>query len=396
MNPIVLLRYLRVPLHTTPLLMMLIFSAMLTISGQMGVFGIVTIATVGSWFFKYGFVLLDHVIDGRREPPVLSPEMVNPVEQRPFGLFLLLVLFYSITGLLQTWIGATVVSVMRIALLALVPAMVASMSVSGRFVDAFNPVSVIGTIVRIPFAYAMLLIVIGLLWFVAVWMMQSVDISPTSLWRKESFLPGQVLSVIGVRGVLIGGLGLMLFMYLWLAMFACIGGTIYERRRELDVEAAASPERVAARATAELERQRDKTMDRIFAEVRGGAFANAGESVRKLIAQATQPLEESRWIYARAAAATDQRLAEYLAQIILPRLLEIGATGEALKLLRERLAIKSEFRPLSGGQSLRLAQLATDAGDRKLARQLLADFSHHYPNDPMAAVAAKLQAEIAR
>jgi hypothetical protein len=67
-----------------------------------------------------------------------------------------------------------------------------------------------------------------------------------------------------------------------------------------------------------------------------------------------------------------------------------------LKLLRERLAIKSEFRPLSGGQSLRLAQLATDAGDRKLARQLLTDFSHHFPNDPMAAVAAKLQAEIAR
>jgi hypothetical protein len=188
----------------------------------------------------------------------------------------------------------------------------------------------------------------------------------------------------------------MLFMYLWLAMFACIGGTIFERRRELAIDPAGSPERAAARIDAEVERQRDKTMERIFAELRGGALGNAGATVRKIIEQSSQPIEECRWLYVRATLLADQRLANYLAQLSIPRLLSARATGEALKMTRDRLSVAPDFRPQTAEHLLRLAELARDAGYRAMARSLLVDFNRFYPNDALESIAARLQAELTR
>ncbi len=44
-----------------------------------------------SWFFKYCFILIDSIVTGAAEPPVLSVEMINPInEQRPLGQALLI------------------------------------------------------------------------------------------------------------------------------------------------------------------------------------------------------------------------------------------------------------------------------------------------------------------
>jgi hypothetical protein len=372
-----------------------IFSLVLMLFVQGGLFGLYCAVVLASFLFGYGFALLDAVVQGRREPPVLSLEMVSPVERRPLALLALLLVFYFLTAELQPLIGDTWVAALRILLLALVPSMVATMSVTGRIIDAINPIAVIGTILRIPVAYAVLLITIGMLWYVPITLLRIMGRSLPNVLHKESLLPWYIASEVGWYGFAVGAIGIVLFMYLWLGMFACIGGTIYERRKELEIDAAASPERIAARAKTELERQRDKIMDRVFAEIRGGALGNAGNTVRNLIEQAQAPLDECRWLYARAAT-TDQRLASYLAQLTLPRLLETKATGEALKMLRERLAVDADFRPLTGEQLLRLAQLARDGGQRSIARQLLVDFSRHYPNSASESAAAKLQAELAR
>jgi hypothetical protein len=321
--------------------------------------------------------------------------MANPVEARSVGLLLLLILFYALTAKLQSLIGAGSVGVLRILFLAVIPAMVGAMSVTGRFIDAINPVAVIGMILRIPLAYAALLITIGLLWFGPIVILRVASDSLPNLWHRESFLPWYLASEIGARGYFLGAISMMLCMYLWLAMFACIGGTIYERRKDLGVEPAVSPERTAARVSAETEWQRDKIMDRIFAELRGGALSNAGATVRKMIDESPHPLDECRWLYARALAMHPP-LAEYLAQLALPRLIAVRATGEALKMLRERLAANPEFRPLTGLQLMQVAQLACDAGERPMARHLLSDFDRHYPNDNMASGAAKLAADLQR
>ena len=52
-----------------------------------GFVGIPLAFIVGSWFFKYAYILFDHVVRGVEEPPVLDITMVNPVnEQRPLAL----------------------------------------------------------------------------------------------------------------------------------------------------------------------------------------------------------------------------------------------------------------------------------------------------------------------
>jgi hypothetical protein len=391
MRPSVFLRYLLLPLRTASLMVIVIFGVLLTFAEHAGIFGIPMLVIIGSWFFKYGFALMDDVVDGRPEPPVLSSEMVNPLEQRPLGTFFILIVFYFVTAALRGWVGGTVVLVLRLLLLSVVPAMVAAMSVTGRFVDALNPVAVFGIIVRIPAAYAKLLLGIGALWIIPTWLASAPGHSLATGWDLESLLPGAGLAG---NGLLAGMLGQMLFMYLWIATFVCIGGTLYECRDELGIEAAESPQRKAARANAELERRRDKMWDRVYAEVRGGALANARETVRKMIAEAQEPIEACRWLYVRATAAADQRLANYLAQLTLARLLDARATGQALDMVRERLAVAPNFRPLTSAQVLRLAQLARDAGDRSTARRLLADFNQHYANDPMAPVAAQLQNDL--
>jgi len=367
-----LFRYLALPARGAPLLLIVTFTIMLLIAIQARIIGIPLAFITISWFFKYSFVVLDSVIDGRKEPPTLSAEMVNPVEQRPFGMLLLLIAFYFGTDWLEQFIGANGVLAVRIVGMLLVPAMVGAMSITGRFVDALNPVDVGGIVVRMPLAYVGLVGLVALLWVIPPFVLGLFDVT----------LPTSLVFALG--------------MYLWLAMMSVIGGMLFEHRAELEFEPAESPERLAARKQAQLDRERDRLMDTIFAEVRGGAFATAGASVRKLIEASSTPLNEFRWLYVRAATAADQRLADYLVQYALPSLLAAHATGEALDLVRARLRSNANFRPLISAQLLRVASLARDAGDKPTARLLLVDFDRHFPNDAAAVMATRLNADLAR
>jgi hypothetical protein len=270
------------------------------------------------------------------------------------------------------------------------------MSLTGRFLDGLNPLAVFGIIARIPIAYgAMLLGLVGV-WSVGALFVRASAKFLASLWQMDTLMPGRFFDAVGLSGSLVAFADQLLLMYLWLTTFALIGGAIYERRFELGIDAAASPESKAARVAADLERQRDRIWDQVFAQLRSGALQNARASVAKLIAESHEPLTECRWLYARAAAKTDQRLANYLAQLTIARLLDTRATGEALDRVRERLARNAAFRPQTAAQSLALARLARDAGDRRTARQLLADFDQHHPKDPLRSVAAGLLAELQR
>lgn len=391
-----LLHYLRVPLHTAPLIAIGVFGVFVSLAEHAGLLGVPALAILGSWFLTYGFALLDHVLDGRPEAPVLSYEMANPLAPRPLGMLLVLLAVYFLTDSLRPWLGGALVLSLRLIVLGLVPAMVAAMALSGRFSDGLHPGAVFAIITRIPVVYSLLVFGIAAVWFLAVLIVQASGNLFASLWHADSLIPGQVYEVLGFNGSLIALFEQMIFMYLWLTTFALIGGSIYEQRHELGIEVAVSPERTAARAAADLERQRDKVWDQVFAHVRIGAWTNARESVRKLIAESRQPVDECRWLYARAAAQADQRLANYLAQLSLPRLIETRATGQAVDLVRERIARNPAFRPQTSAQLLALVRLARDAGDRGLARQLLADFDAHYANDPMQPVAAQLQSELQR
>jgi hypothetical protein len=393
MRPFAIVRYLLVPLNLSTVLSIVYFAVALTAGEHAGVAGIFVVLGAGLLFFAYAFALLDHVHEGRTDTFVLSTDVISAFAIRSVGTLVLVVLLYYVTGRLQQWFNPAVVLVLRLMLLALFPVVVAGMIMTGRFLEALNPVTALGTIARIPASYAALVLIICAIWAYPLWVVHESTFSFSSLWRMESFLPTGLFRQVGARGLLIGFLSHLVALYLWLATFACIGGTLYERRWELDIRAAEAPERETERANVELEKQQDALMDQLHSDLRCGAVARASESVRKRLAESPEPLDEGRWLYARTAQFADQRLANSLAQFLLPLLLKRGASGEALKITRQRLTISKDFRPQTRTELLQLVEAACSSADRATARELLVDLSRHYGGDPLPERLAHLQRE---
>jgi len=79
-------RYLLLPWDATVVMLVGFLTLGLMLALTQGLLGLAIAAIVVSWFFKYCFALLDAVVAGQREPPVLSAEMISPVdEQRPLA-----------------------------------------------------------------------------------------------------------------------------------------------------------------------------------------------------------------------------------------------------------------------------------------------------------------------
>jgi hypothetical protein len=76
----------------------IVFAVLLALGEKAGLMGIPAILISLSWYFKYGYILFDHVVRGLDEPPALDIAMLNPVdEQRP--LWQLAILLMVVAGL---------------------------------------------------------------------------------------------------------------------------------------------------------------------------------------------------------------------------------------------------------------------------------------------------------
>src|SRR5580658_8600266 len=93
-------RYFLMPFHAVPLILVAINTILLTCCISLGgLFGIPGDFILISWFFKYCFALLDAVVAGHKELPVMSVEMINPVdEKRPLIQAIIVAL-----GFLASW-----------------------------------------------------------------------------------------------------------------------------------------------------------------------------------------------------------------------------------------------------------------------------------------------------
>jgi hypothetical protein len=375
MGAAAIFRYLAMPLRTAPLLLIGTFSVLLIVAAKAGIVGIPLALILLSWFSKYSFVLMDRLAEGVVEPPVLSTEMVNPLdEQRPMILLLMAIGLFYATDSASYWIGKRGALLLMLAVGALLPAVVAVQGATGTVVQSLNPRRVLGLIVRLRGDYLLILGFIGLVWLFAGFVIGS------SI--------GDLLPLV---------LRIALLMYAWLAMFSLIGGVLFERRFDIGLDDVNTPESLDTGADdddAPDERLRDREMDRIYAEWRGGAHGNAWKSVLALVTESSDQLAELRWLYQRAAQWPDGRLADRLARELLPRLLAKRLTGEGLDLVRERLKKDARFRPTGSADLLTLVQLARTAGDRATARLLLQDFSTLYPGDPAQAMVDRLNTQL--
>lgn len=372
MGAAAILRYLAVPLRMAPLLLIGTFSVLLVLAVYARFLGIPLALIVLSWFSKYSFVLMDRLAEGVVEPPVLSTEMVNPLdEQRPLILLVMTIgLFYG-SNAASYWVGSRGSLVLFIAVAATLPAVVAVQGATGTVVQSLNPRRVLGLIGRLRGDYLLILGFVALVWLFARWVVAS------SI--------GDALPLV-VR--------IALLMYAWLAMFSLIGGVLFERRFDIGLDDVHTPEGVTDDDDAPDERMRDREIDRIYAEWRGGAHANAWNTVLALVGKSSDPIAELRWLYQRAAQWPDGRLADRLARELLPRLLVQRSTGEALDLVRERLKKDARFRPAGSADLLTLVHLARTAGDRPTARLLLQDFSKLYPGDAAQAMVDRLNTQL--
>jgi hypothetical protein len=375
------LKYLLIPLRGASLVLIIMFSAMLLIAASGGLLGLPLAVLTLSWFFKYGFALLDHVADGVIEPPVLSYEMINPVnESRPLGLALLVFAYGFFTEVLTPWWGAEVTTALRTMGLLLLPAIIMAQAASG-FWESLNPVVLLQIVVRVPASYLLILAVLAGFYFLA---------SALVSWLPAVELP------FAVSIPLPESVRIALLMYAWLASFAMIGGVLYVRRQELGFEPTHSPEREAEKAERDRRQDLDQLIDRIFAEWRGGAYGNAWRTIETHLQQSARPSEALQELFARAEQWPDGRLAYRLAQELLPHLLTARRTGDALNIVRSQLRADARFKPIAGADTIKLIELARDAGDRRTARMLLDGFADKYEDEVARRIAAHLAEQLER
>lgn len=368
-----LLSLLFLPARPTPLVLIVCLALGLTLAARAGLLGLPLALILLSWFFKYAYVVLDTTARGFDEPPVLSVEMVNPAsEQRPLGQLLIIGVFYAGTRAAEPLIGTVAVAALRIGALALLPACVAVLGGSRSVVEAVNPVLLLKTIRILGPSYLLLVAAIA---------------GPVALsW---------LLVVRGCLGLHLT-LVLALVMYGGLAAFSLIGGVLYDKRAELGLDAWKAPERDRERAERETHKRHERVIDELYGHWRSGARTEARQAAEQWLAARSYDVEEFDWLCERLLLWPDRRLAHRLAQELIKQLLDGKRAAQALKVARRHLEADADFRPARAAELIRLVTVARDAGDRPLARRLLADFERHYANDPAAPVARDLQRDLQR
>ena len=367
-----LLRSLLLPFHTAPLLLVAIFSLLLVLGVNTLPLGVVIVLIIGSWFFKYAFLLLDHAAEGRPGAPVLSAEAANPLgEMRPLAYALAAVVFYFGTGLLGELIGPTMLTSIRLLGVIALPAILATHTVTGSFAQALHPQAIATMIFRLGWGYVLIVgVAVG-----------------AGLLGRAIVLGGDDLDLL---------LRVALLMLLWLTMFSLLGGVLHARRQEVGFEPEHSPERSRRRDDRDRDRERSHLVDQVFAEFRAGRQQTAWQTIEQYASQSPTPMAAYAWILERVTHWQDPRLASRVAQALLPLLLTAQRNGDVLEVVRARLQADSGFRPLASEHLLRIAELARDGGDRPLARTLLHDFDRRFPDDPARDRAHRLAAQLAR
>jgi succinate dehydrogenase/fumarate reductase flavoprotein subunit len=164
----------------------------------------------------------------------------------------------------------------------------------------------------------------------------------------------------------------------------------------LGFEPTHSPERAAEKAQRERDREVDQLIDRIFAEWRGGAYGNAWRTIEAHLKTSPRPSEDLRELFVRAEQWPDGRLAYRLAQELLPQLLTARRTGDALSIVRSQLRADAHFKPIASADTIKLIELARDAGDRRTARMLLEGFDDKYDDQVARRIAAQLAQQLER
>jgi hypothetical protein len=356
-------RYWLFPLRGAAAALVATFTLGLWLASHAGWMGIPLALLLTSWFFKYCFILLDAVIAGAAEPPVLSIEMVNPIdEQRPLAQALLI----AGGALLALELGkltlAAVGWLCGALLLLLLPASVAVLAMSGNPLRAVWPPELLSLIRGMGWDYA---------------------------WLICSIL---TLALLVVACGWIGAWDALLFAVVQLAfllIFTLVGGALHEHRLELGIEFKTQRERLAERAGSEHVLERNRAIERAYGKFRVSKPQEGWQEIQTWLKlhggaedSTDKTLLEHRAVLAAVTRWDDTRAGDRLTDELVALYLARRETGRALEIVEERLAFNPLYRPKQPQHAVRLAELAAAAGKRVLRRQLEALLANDRRGEP--------------
>jgi pentatricopeptide repeat protein len=336
------LRVLLVPFNATCLILIGVVSVLLSFFASAGLFyGGLGLLILQVWIFKYCYVLIEHIANGQPEPPVMSTEMLSPLEIRPW-------VQTAIIGAaiwLCWWIGGRAGVVLGLVFVALLPASIATLGVGERPWNAINPLTLFRVVRGLgPYYFALLAIMVvyaGISWLVA-------SVTPLTILARATDL---VLEI---------------------SFFSLIGGAIFFRRQQLGFEPRSSPERTAAREENERIKVRARMMDDVFQQARHGKHVEAtrplADWLRDLDGEyatrdALYVVEQAvRWDFVAALNPIGSTLIRHL--------LRAGRPDSALSVFR-RLRERSRAFTMDSADDLRtLADYAESRGFDDLAASM--------------------------
>jgi hypothetical protein len=366
-------KYLAYPANLASIIFIVIVSVLLTVASKVGFFGIPLAAIMLTWFFKYGLVMVEHIAWEHEETPVLSVEMIHPLEQQKSIVLLIVTgIFFAIFYAARYWVGAIGGAVIGLAAVGMLPAVVAVQTATDSALSALDPRQWIRLIRWLKEDYLQVLGAILAFWVLAYLILFT---------RLGNPLPRLLI--------------VALLMFGWLSVLALLGGAILERRHS-DPDDSPMERAELDVSPGEIEKERERKIDSIYGEWRSGAQKNAWQTLMRIVEESADPLEELRWMHERISRWAEPRLAGRVAQELVPRLLAISRYSEAIAVTRRRLAADPQYRPVSATETLRMARIARDGGDRPTARALLRDFRSVFPNDPLQSVAEELAQQLER
>jgi len=347
-----MIRYLLLPWRVAPLLLVGTFTIVLALCIRARFAGIFPAVLLVSWFFKYCFALLDSAVAGEEEPPVLSVEMINPFdEQRPLAQAVLIGAGWALASWLGAKLGRPALFASGALMLAVLPASVAVLGITGNPFRAAYPVA-LGALIRgTGRDYAWLLIA-------------------TLLCASGLYALAQTEMPLGLLVALV--------LLAFLTVFALIGGAVHENRFALGVATLTRAERRAERDQREHANERNRMLDRSFGHARLGRIRDAWAEIERWTLEhchdapdrRARAHEEYAALIESASRWDDPQIADRLVSDHLGRLLTQRETGTALDVLERRLASNPRFRPASPAHATRLRELAALAGRRSLHRAL--------------------------
>jgi hypothetical protein len=307
-----------------------------------------------SWFFKYCFILLDSVIAGAEEPPVLALEMVNPVdEQRPLAQAFLILSGAYLSFELGRRVAPAYGWALGAVLLFFLPASIAVLGLSGNVLRAAWPAELSGVV--------------------------------RGVGRDYGFPLGAIVVLAGALvGLAHGGIPLWLTIAATqaslLVVFALVGGVLHEHRAELGIEFKTARERLEERLQREHVTERNRMLETAHRKFSVGRPLEGWQDIEAWLSskgggadQTDKLLLEHRAVLAAVLRWDDVRPGDRLTDELVALYLARRETGRALEVVEERLASNALYRPKQATLSKRLAELAAAAGKRSLRRQLAPD-----------------------